>query len=294
MGITSFSALARLRRTAGVRRIGHAGTLDPAASGVLVTALGDGTKLLPFLLTSPKEYLAWVSFGIATDTLDSDGVVVARAEAEVTASELGRLLPQFVGEQQQTPPRYAALKHQGQRLYALARAGQELEPAPRPVVAYSVELVAFGIRDVATTYQLEDLAGTALAPYPFPPLPTAVLRVVAGPGFYVRALAKDLGQALGVPACLSGLVRLRSGQFTLQGAVPPDAPLDTVRAALVPLAQALPYQRLVLEPGDAQRLRRGQRLKNGALGRLAVVDHTGELVAVAEGNGQELRPLRVW
>ncbi len=194
-GATSFDVVALARRRLGVRRIGHAGTLDPDATGVLPILIGEATKLTPYLVDQDKEYLATVRFGVTTDTHDVSGRVLAEAPVDdLSPARLEDACRAFVGRIKQVPPMYSAVHHQGRRLYELARAGIEVERAPREVVVRSI--------------LIEKIDG-----------PRAALRVVCGKGTYVRVLAADLGAALGCGGAVESLVRCRVGPFDLRDAL---------------------------------------------------------------------------
>jgi tRNA pseudouridine55 synthase len=189
-GMTSFDVVALVRRRLGARRVGHAGTLDPDAEGVLPILIGEATKLMPYLGEQDKEYLATIRLGVVTDTQDLSGRVLATAEVPPLAvADLERAARAFTGTIKQVPPMFSAVHHQGRRLYELAREGREVARAPREVVVHSIEV--------------EGLA-----------LPMATLRIVCGKGTYVRTLAADLGHALGCGATLAHLVRTRVGPFS--------------------------------------------------------------------------------
>lgn len=195
-GFTSHDVVARIRRWSGQRQVGHGGTLDPQATGVLPVALGFCTRLLEYI-PEPKVYEAEVVFGASTDTYDAEGTVVAEADASgVTGAAIEAALAAFIGEAVlQQPPAYSAVKLNGQRSYELARAGAAVAPAVRSVRVYGIALLSFEA-------------------------PAARLRVVCGKGMYVRSLAHDLGQALGCGAHLAGLVRTHNGPFGIHTAVP--------------------------------------------------------------------------
>ena len=191
-GVTSFSLVAVVRRLTGVRRVGHAGTLDPMATGVLPVAIGSATRLIEYLDDAPKRYLAQVQLGTATDTYDADGEVVARVPAGGLSREaVEAALTRFVGEVEQRPPPYSAIKLAGKPLYRYAREGDPREAPPRIVRIDAVTLIAYT-----------------------PPM--AEIDVVCGKGTYIRSLAHDLGEALGCGAHLSALRRAESGGFTLR------------------------------------------------------------------------------
>ncbi len=194
-GATSFDVVAVARRRLGVRRIGHAGTLDPDATGVLPILVGEATKLTPYLVDQDKEYLATVRFGLTTDTHDVSGRVLSETPVDDLApARLEEACGAFVGRIKQVPPMYSAIHHEGRRLYELARAGIEVERAPREVVVHSI--------------LIEKIDG-----------PRATLRVVCGKGTYVRVLAADLGAALGCGGAVESLIRSRVGPFDLRDAV---------------------------------------------------------------------------
>jgi tRNA pseudouridine55 synthase len=194
-GRTSYSVVAVVKRLTGERRVGHAGTLDPAATGVLPVCLGQATRVIEFFTDTAKTYRAVVELGVATDTYDSSGKVTYRGDpSTVDRAALDSALVSFRGAIRQTPPMYSAVKHKGQPLYKLARAGVTVERKPRPVTVHRLELVAWQ-----------------------PPL--ATLDIECGKGTYIRSLAHDLGQALGCGAHLKSLVRTRCGVFDIKDSV---------------------------------------------------------------------------
>lgn len=193
-GLASFAVVKRVKQLTGVKRVGHAGTLDPIAEGVLPVCLGRATRVVEYLIDQPKTYLTTVRLGVTTDTQDSEGTVVATAGLDnLTTERIEATLPRFVGEIRQLPPMYSALKHQGRPLYRYARAGRE---APRQERAVRVHRLALRRFD--------------------PPL--LELELECGRGAYVRTLVHDLGQALGCGAHMTALTRLRSGPFWLEDA----------------------------------------------------------------------------
>lgn len=195
VGASSFTFVSRLRRLTGVRRIGHGGTLDPAASGVLPLCLGQATRMSDFLLTASKRYHARVRLGLTTDTYDADGrVVQERDPSAVTFERVRDAVGGFIGLIQQVPPMYSALKREGQPLYKLARAGVEVDREPRQVEVYRAEVAAWD-----------------------PPF--FDLDVECGRGTYIRSLAHDLGERLGCGASLQALARTRVGPFRIEEAV---------------------------------------------------------------------------
>jgi tRNA pseudouridine55 synthase len=194
-GKTSFGVVALVRRLSGERRVGHAGTLDPDATGVLPICLGQGTRLIEFLAGATKVYKAEIELGIATDTYDASGKVIQRCDASsLTREQVETALSSFIGFIDQTPPMYSAVKHQGIPLYRWARAGVELPRKARRVEFSRLEIVDWQ-------------------------LPLFTLEVECSKGTYIRSLAHDLGQKLGCGAHLRNLVRLRSGPFYIGDAI---------------------------------------------------------------------------
>ena len=190
-GPTSHDIVDRVRALTGTRRVGHAGTLDPLATGVLLVCIGRATRVTEYLMTGQKTYRARVRMGVATDTYDAEGQVTAEAPLELSRTQVEGALAQFQGTITQVPPMYSAVKHQGTPLHRLARRGIEVQRKPRQVEIFQLEL-------------------TAWEP------PECTLVVTCSSGTYVRVLAHDLGQALGCGAHLAGLARLASGEFRLE------------------------------------------------------------------------------
>lgn len=275
-GWTSHDVVAKLRGATRQRRIGHAGTLDPDATGVLLVGLGRATRLLRYLQETTKEYRGVVAFGVATSTLDAAGEELARAPMPVTEDEVRAAMPRFVGAIEQVPPMVSALKVGGRRLHELAREGKEVERAPRPVTIH--------------TFELEDFTPGEY--------PRATVRVECSSGTYIRTLAADLGEALGGHAHLATLRRLRVGAFTLADATPladlltaPDAALHTPAAALRGMethpvdadAAALIATGRVFAETDAPAPVTGP-------GPFALVDGDGVLLAVYERSKGRIKP----
>ena len=192
---TSMDVCAKLRGILKEKKIGHGGTLDPMATGVLPVFVGSATRAVEFAERGDKEYIAGLRLGLTTNTQDTTGEITAESPVTVTAAELAAVLPQFTGPIQQIPPMFSAIKREGKKLYELARAGKEVERAPRPV----------------TIHALEVLEQTGPADY--------LLRVRCSKGTYVRTLCHDIGQALGCGGCMSSLRRTMAAGFTLAEAV---------------------------------------------------------------------------
>ncbi len=270
--------MALVRRGTGVRRIGHAGTLDPLASGVLVLCLGAATRLSEYAMRSPKRYRARIRLGLATDTDDAAGrVIVERPVDHLTQAQVEAALAAFHGEIIQLPPAYSAIKQGGRKLYELARAGQPVDAAPRVVAIHRLDLLECD-------------------------LPFLTLEVDCAPGTYIRSLARDLGEALGVGAHLAALVRLASGPFRIEDAVP----LDALRAAmqdgswrdcLLPPDLALhDLPAVTLDDDQAGRIRHGGVIPAppDAAGEYRACDSTGALLAILAATGGRWRPVKVF
>ncbi|MBW3601934.1 MAG: tRNA pseudouridine(55) synthase TruB [Actinobacteria bacterium] len=279
-GMTSHDVVARVRRAAGQRRVGHAGTLDPDATGVLVVCLGRATRLASYLQASTKTYEARVRLGVTTTTLDASGAVVSRHDASgVDEQALCETLQGFVGAITQVPPMVSAVKVDGERLYARARRGEEVaRPARTVTIAHLV---------------LED----------FEPGPhaEATLLVTCSAGTYVRALAADVGERLGVGAHLVGLRRLASGRFSLDRAraleeVEALGAHGELRSALLPMAEAVAdYPTVTVDDAGARALGVGRPLApTGHRGPVAAVDAGGRLVAMVQDRDSAARPLAVF
>jgi tRNA pseudouridine55 synthase len=279
-GATSFDVVAIVRRRLGVRRIGHAGTLDPDATGVLPILVGEATKITPYLVDQDKEYLATVRFGLTTDTHDVSGRVLSETPVDdLVPARLADVCRAFVGHIKQVPPMYSAVHHQGRRLYELARAGIEVERAPREVT----------IRSIA----IEKIDG-----------PRATLRVVCGKGTYVRVLAADLGAALGCGGAVESLVRCRVGPFDLRDAVSwPDLMEGghELWSRVRPVEAALAGWLVVcLDGPGAATFGHGQPADvipaaAGTEGFVRVHDVAGPMIGVGElmAGGSKVRPVRI-
>jgi tRNA pseudouridine55 synthase len=273
---TSHDVVARMRRLYGQRRVGHAGTLDPDATGVLLVGLGRATRLLRYLQDAGKAYRARVVFGIATDTLDASGAVLEQAEMKLTKDHVVRTARAFVGEIEQIPPMVSAIKVEGRKLYELARAGVVVERAPRPV---RIE-----------TLVVEDFVDGAY--------PEATIRIDCSSGTYIRSLAADLGTALGGCAHLGELRRLRVGSFEVDEAATLEAiETDPQRFVLSPAAALRDMVEVVVDGEQLRAIAHGATFAAPALlgeidapGPFAVVDGNRELLAVYERRGAGVKP----
>ncbi|MCK9374895.1 MAG: tRNA pseudouridine(55) synthase TruB [Syntrophobacterales bacterium] len=265
-GVTSFEVVRRARRALGIRKIGHLGTLDPFATGLLPLCVQEATKLVPYLMPEPKTYRAQVRLGVATDTQDCTGEVVATSEIRPTVEEIHRVAAGFVGEVTQVPPMHSAVHHEGERAYRLARRGEVVELAPRTVTIYELSVDAVAI-------------------------PEFTMMVRCSQGTYIRTLAKDLGEALGCGAHLAALRRLAVGPLSVDEALPlarlTEQRREELEARIIPPAACLPGMTAVaVGPEEARRLRLGQAVAHPAMaladGQRVRVLRDGELVAVAK------------
>lgn len=264
-GPTSHDMVARVRRLTGVRRVGHAGTLDPLATGVLLICIGRATRVSEYLMAGRKVYRARARLGVTTDTYDAEGQVTAEVEVKASRAQVEAALAQFRGRIAQVPPMYSAIKRKGTPLYRLARQGVEVEREPRQVEIFRLEL-------------------TEWSP------PECTLEMTCSRGTYVRSLAHDLGQTLGCGAHLIGLARLASGDFRLEEAVTLE---EFAQAAaehrwpdlLRPLDGALThFPALRLDADSARRLCQGQAIANGEWqggGLIRVYGPDGAFLALA-------------
>jgi len=280
-GRTSHDVVDAARRWLGTRRVGHLGTLDPQATGVLPLAVREATKLIPFIQNSDKSYMGTVRFGVETDTLDGEGAVVRTYEGELpTEAEILEGLRSFRGEIEQIPPMYSAVKKEGVPLHKLAREGREVEREPKTVTIHRLELLRFKV-------------------------PEAEIAVDCSAGTYVRTLAADLGSQLGCGAYLMSLRRVRSGPFDASQAHRMEdcdaaAEAGEIGGLLLPAAEALGIPSLTLQGEAISRIRHGGEIPAGTTfrespgARVMGVDPEGGLVALLELRAdRRLWPLRV-
>ena len=280
-GITSFDAIRQVRRILGERRVGHAGTLDPTATGLLPICVGRSTRFVDYFHAQPKTYHCVVRLGERSDTGDTEGVIVAGADAgAISADQIRAELARFVGEIEQIPPMHSAVRHEGRHLYELARAGEEVIREPRRVTIHSAELVDFrpGARAEAE------------------------IVVVSGKGAYMRVLASDLGESVGTGGLLGWLSRTSYGTLGLAASITLDqlSVMDDPWLALLPPDVAVAHLPLVnLGPAQVLQVRRGQSvwlprsILPDVAGECRMHDPTGELIGIGELNGGLLRPTKV-
>ncbi len=273
-GITSHDVVARVKKILGAKKVGHTGTLDPLATGVLPVCLNEATKLARFLSDDSKEYLATMLLGVQTDTLDTEGKITVQSDIVVSVEEIHSALSRMVGKIKQVPPAYSAIKHCGEPLYKLARKGIIVETKPR-----EVEIQYIIVDDIS--------------------LPRVTFRVACSKGTYIRTLCADVGALLGCGACLCGLRRLRSGFFSEDMAVSLDDTSPQEKKAelmekMLPMTKLLPLLTSIeIEDAIAGRLRDGLQpsvetmkahvlpfLKTGDM--VKFINRRGYLVAIAE------------
>ena len=274
LGVTSRTAVDRAALWfAKGTRLGHTGTLDPLATGVLVIALGQATRLTEEVQQMDKVYRAGICLGARSDTDDAEGRITATAGATLpTRLELDSMLGQFLGEIEQVPPAFSAAKVAGRRAYVLARRGAEVDLQPRRVQVYEIRLLR---------YEYPDLE----------------LEIRCGKGTYIRSLARDLGERLGCGGYVQALRRLRVGPFDEHVAVPLDVDPQTALAKVLPLSwAAADLPRLGLSVGDVQRFAQGQTLADkGEAGDVAVFDPAGHFAGIGRIDAERrLKPSKVF
>ena len=271
-GLTSHDVVAIIRKHLKQKRVGHAGTLDPLASGVLPICVGQATRVAEYLSESGKAYQADINFGTATDTYDAEGTITATAStADLTLNMIQETLEQFRGPQMQYPPRFSAIKIQGQPAYKRARAGEVIVLEPRPIVIHLLEILEW-----------------------IPPRLT--LAIECSKGTYIRSLAHDLGMQLGCCAYLEALVRTRSGPFTLSDSITLEQFADAVETNSIqhysfPLDKVLEqYPAMKLDVEIAERIKHGNIFNNPVAnnsGLARVYDTNGAFIAIAEWNEEQ-------
>ena len=280
VGPTSHDIVARVRKLIGRRKtkVGHAGTLDPFADGVLVVCVGAATRLADYVQQQPKSYRAVMTLGTVSDTHDIEGEITENPDAApVDIDEVRSLLKTFVGRIDQAPPAYSALHVDGKRAYDLARSGRELDLPPREVNIYQIDLAAYEY-------------------------PNLTIEVACGAGTYIRSLARDIGDKLGVGAYCSGLTRTAIGRFDLAEAVDLDD-VDPARDLIDPIAALDALTKIAVNPADMNRLAMGKMVMLSTTPQdptpeIAVTDLSGQLLAIAKlidtPDGQLLKPSKVF
>lgn len=281
IGLTSHDVVQIIRRGTGIRRAGHTGTLDPRASGVLVVLIGPAVRLSEYVSASDKRYQATIRLGSSTDTYDSEGTETSPSVAvdDITEEQFDEVLQRFIGEIEQVPPPYSAVKVKGRKAYEIARKGEDIDLEPRKIQVYSLEILEWA-------------------------LPEVVVDVYCSSGTYVRSLANDLGKELGCGAHLIGLRRTKSGRFTLRDAVPLRRLQEAFTGGewyrhLIPAAEALADWKMIeLDADQVELVRHGHRIsaEDNDRGWARGVSEQGDLVALLEfiTEDREWQPRKVF
>ena len=272
---TSNDVVSRLRRVFNPRRIGHGGTLDPMATGVLPVFVGRATRGVEFFEHAEKVYETTIRFGLTTDTEDITGKVLTENEVSLTENDLLAVLPKFRGDILQVPPMYSAIKVNGQKLYDLARKGREVERQPRPITIHELELLEFSGSE-------------------------AHLRVRCSKGTYIRTLCKDIGEALGCGGCMAALRRVEAGEYTLEGSIPLRELLDIsergedVEHLLRPVdTMFASHEKLSLNEKQARLVKNGNAFTAAcADGTYRVYAPDGEFLALCKAEGGSVRTIK--
>ena len=274
-GWTSQDVTARLRRVFATRRIGHGGTLDPMATGVLPVFVGRATRGVEFFEHAEKVYETTIRFGLTTDTEDITGKTITECEVHLTEEDLLAVLTKFRGDILQVPPMYSAIKVNGQKLYDLARKGREVERQPRPITIHELELLEFTGNE-------------------------ARLRVRCSKGTYIRTLCKDIGEALGCGGCMAALRRVEAGEYTLEGSIPLRQLLDVSEAGgdvehlLRPVdTMFASHQKLSLNEKQARLVKNGNAFASDcADGTYRVYAPDGEFLALCKAEGGKVSTIK--
>jgi tRNA pseudouridine55 synthase len=280
IGLTSHDVVQIIRRGTGIRRAGHTGTLDPRASGVLVVLLGPAVRLSEYVSASDKRYQATIRLGGTTDTYDSEGTITSESPAtHITEEGFDEILQTYVGEIEQVPPPYSAVKVKGRKAYEMARKGEQVDLQPRKIQVYSLDILEWDP-------------------------PEVVVDAFCSSGTYIRSLANDLGESLGTGAYLIGLRRTKSGRFTLREAVPLRSLKEAFQAGdwyryLIPAAEALgDWPMIELDADLVDLVRHGHRIpaESESEGWARGVSQQGDLVALLEYNEEsdEWQPRKVF
>ena len=273
-GMTSNQVVGAVKKATGVKKVGHAGTLDPMATGAMVLAVGDVTRLIKYIQDQPKEYLATALFGVGTDTLDAEGAVLTREPMDIVRADVVALVPRFTGTISQIPPMVSALKKDGRRLYELAREGVVVDRDARPVEVHELEILSVGA----------------------PPYPEVEFRVVCGKGTYVRSIADDMAAVLGGSAHLTSLRRTRIGSHRASNGVTIEDMQNWVDYFLTPAQGVADLPVVTVDEETAHGVRNGVRFVAGPIVAgpedqpYRVLDPNGELIAVYRRQGDRAEP----
>lgn len=286
-GMTSHNVVAKLRRILGIKRIGHTGTLDPDVSGVLPICIGKATRLSEYIMELPKTYIGQLTLGVSTTTQDSSGEIIAQIEVkELTEEMIKGTISSFIGEIEQIPPMYSAVKMNGKKLYEIARQGKEVERKPRTVTIHQLEIISIDL----------DRAN-----------PTIDFIVTCSKGTYVRTLCVDIGANLGYPAHMSSLVRTKSGNFSIEESytleeVEQKVGSNNIENIIVPMRATLPqFEELVITDDQIiDNIFNGQVIHldtlNKYIGIIKIVDNSGNLIALYQKRevNDTAKPIKVF
>ena len=273
-GITSNQVVGQVRKATGVKKVGHAGTLDPMATGVLVMAVGNVTRLIQYVQAQKKEYVATAQFGVSTDTLDADGAILSREPMDFDEKDIEEILPRFTGTISQVPPMVSALKKDGRRLYELAREGEVVERDSRQVEIHELEVMSVGA----------------------PPYPEVEFRVVCGKGTYVRSLADDMASMLGGQAHLTRLRRTRIGSFGIGDSITMEDLRNWEHYLISPAKAMSGLPGVTVDAETARGVRNGMRFVGGPIVSgpqdepYSVLTEDGELIAIYTRVGDGAQP----
>ena len=271
-GITSHDVVARLRRATKIKQIGHTGTLDPFAEGVLPVCIGKATRLIEYL-NDDKAYVASVQFGKTTDTYDLEGTFLTESDKTVSEAEIVEALKIFQGEIEQIPPIYSAIKVKGKKLYEYARAGEQVEIKPRKVIIEDIHLVGFD-----TERQ------------------SAEIYIKCSKGTYIRTIGHDLGQNLGCGAYLTNLKRVRAGDFYINDSVKLDTldSLENIKTNLIYPLEKLQLEQVTVNEIEFKRICNGLPIypRNGVSGMVSLV-YNDKLVGIAEADLEDIKVKKV-
>jgi len=265
-GITSHDVIYKVRRALGTRKVGHTGTLDPMAEGVLPICVGKATRASELIMASEKQYRAEITFGSETTTADSEGEVLRVCDKRVSKEEFSNVLPEFIGDIEQIPPMYSAIHHEGKRLYQLAREGTTVERKPRQIKIFNIELLSF--------------SGDK-----------AEILVTCSKGTYIRTLCEDIGKKAGTLAHMSALQRTRSGVFTLENATVIE---DICPEKLIPVDEMFKdFEKITLTEENEVRVRNGVPLRIGCKAgvKYRVYSQSDEFLCLSQGEMVEGRTI---
>ncbi len=279
LGITSHDVVYRLRRMLNIKKIGHTGTLDPDASGVLPMCIGKGTKLSDFICANDKQYLAELTLGAITDTQDKSGEVLERFEVNVAEEDIKKAVKNFVGEIKQIPPMYSAIKINGKKLYELARKGETIERPERTVTINSIEIKNIDMD-----------------------LNTVTVLVDCSKGTYIRTLCEDIGRFLGCGGYMSSLMRTRSGRFSIEDSFTLEEIEEMIKEErydfFIPAQDVMQeYEKIVLSERNAKKVRNGIKISVEGLEKdkvYRVFDEKDEFLVIAKQGEEHLEVLRTF